>query len=61
MSFLAFLPLIREIVALGQSIADNVRDRREARRASAKKRQPTVPEYRCRPVEKQAPKKDGKR
>jgi len=32
--FFALIPLIREIVALGQSIADNVRARREARKAS---------------------------
>ena len=61
MSFLALLPLIREVVALGQTIANNVRDRRAARRAAAKKRPPPVPEYHCRPIEKQAPKKDGKR
>lgn len=61
MNFLAFLPLIREVVALGQTIANNVRDRRAARRAAAKKCPPPVPAYRARPIEKQAPKKDGKR
>ena len=55
MKFLALIPLLREIVALGQTIADNVRARREARKA--KPCPPPVPARKA----KQAPTKDGKR
>ena len=58
MKFLALIPLLREIVALGQTIADNVRARREARKA--KPCPPPVPAKAKKPA-KQAPTKDGKR
>jgi len=57
MKFFALIPLIREIVALGQTIADNVRARREARKAAAKPCPPPAPVKRA----KQSPTKDGKR
>ena len=60
MKFLALIPLLREIVALGQTIADNVRARREARKAAAKPCPPPVPAKARKPA-KQAPTKDGKR
>ena len=53
---LAWIPLVRELVELGQGIADRVRARRAARKAP-----PCPPPVKLRSVKRKTGSKDGKR